>query len=84
MINCSSISFFIFRHDIQNLRQENELLKEGSESQTNNRESVSSDGCSQSSMSVCHIDGATNSNWSSKGKIWDPNISEESDQDGKS
>ena len=25
----------MFRHDIQNLRQENELLKEGSEPQTN-------------------------------------------------
>ena len=72
----------MFRHDIQNLRQENELLKEGSELQTNDRESISSDGCSQS-ISSCHIDGATNSNWSNKGRILDTKVSEESDQDRK-
>ena len=71
---------FCCRHDIQNLRQENELLQSGSEIQPNNRESISSDGCTQS-MSGCHIDGATTTNWSNNKKGLNSKDSDESDQD---
>ena len=76
-----SLNFYC-RHDIQNLRQENELLQSGSEIQPSNRESISSDGCTQS-MSGCHIDGATTTNWSNNKKGLNSKDSDESDQDGK-
>ena len=74
----------IFRHDIQNLRQENESFERqlsASERPGTNRESTSSDGYT-AALSGCHIDGAKN-NSSHKGNILDPKISEESESDGR-
>ena len=72
------------RHDIQNLRQENESFERqlsASERPGTNRGSASSDG-NVATLSGCHIDGARK-NSSHKGNILDPKSSEESESDGR-
>ena len=72
----------IYRKDVQNLRQENELFeRQLSASEHPHRESASGDGCIQN-LSSCHIDGAKN-NASRMTNALESKISEESDPDGR-